>query len=392
MADCVIFLDHKIDQQIATRRLRIVKYRGSAHGTNEYPFLIDEQGFSVMPISSIGLDHAASHERISSGIPRLDTMLGEKGFYRGSSIIVSGTAGTGKSSMAAHFVDAACRRGERCLYFAFEESRNQIIRNMRSIGIDLEQWVKKGLLDFRNSRPSLYGLEMHLVAIHKAIEGFKPAIVVVDPISNLVAAASESEVKSMLSRLIDYLKMKGITAFCTDLTSGGASLERTDVGISSLMDTWLLLQVIEGSGERNRGLYILKSRGMEHSNQVREFRLTDNGAILQDVYVGPGGVLTGAGRVAQEAREKAERLERNQEIERKQRDIERKKVVIEAQIAALRTSFEAEKDDLEQAIAREKLHQELLIEETQALARSRKADVVQPMQAGAAKRGKKVQP
>jgi circadian clock protein KaiC len=392
VADCVIFLNHKVDQQIATRRLRIVKYRGSAHGTNEYPFLIDEQGFSVMPISSIGLDHAASSERVSSGIPRLDTMLGVNGYYKGSSILVSGTAGTGKSSMSAHFVDAACRRGERCLYFAFEESRNQIIRNMRSIGIDLEQWVKKGLLEFRNSRPSLYGLEMHLVAMHKAIESFKPAIVVVDPISNLVAAASESEVKSMLSRLIDYLKMKGITAFCTDLTSGGGSLERTNIGISSLMDTWLLLQVIEGSGERNRALYILKSRGMEHSNQVREFRLTDNGAILEDVYVGPGGVLTGAGRVAQEAREKAGILERNQEIERKQRDIERKKVVIEAQIAALRTSFDAEKDDLEQAIAREKLHQELFVEETQAMARSRKADAVQPMPGGAAKRGKKVQP
>lgn len=392
VADCVIFLNHKVEQQIATRRLRIVKYRGSAHGTNEYPFLIDEQGFSVMPISSIGLDHAASSERVSSGIPRLDTMLGEKGYYRGSSILATGTAGTGKSSMAAHFVDAACRRGERCLYFAFEESRNQIIRNMRSIGIDLEQWVNKGLLEFRNSRPSLYGLEMHLVTMHKAIEGFKPSIVVVDPISNLVAAASEMEVKSMLSRLIDFLKMKDITAFCTDLTSVGGSLERTDVGISSLMDTWLLLQVIEGSGERNRGLYILKSRGMEHSNQVREYRLTNNGAILQDVYVGSGGVLTGAGRVAQEAKEKAESLVRNQEIERKQRDIERKKAVIEAQIDALRTSFEAEKDDLERAIAREKLHQEELVEESQAMARSRQSDDISPkkvIDAKSAKRGSK---
>jgi len=392
VADCVIFLSHKVDQQIATRRLRIVKYRGSAHGTNEYPFLIDEQGFSVMPISSIGLDHAASVERVSSGIPRLDTMLGEKGYYRGSSILATGTAGTGKSSMAAHFVDAACRRGERCLYFAFEESRNQIIRNMRSIGIDLEQWVNKGLLEFRNSRPSLYGLEMHLVTMHKAIEGFKPAIVVVDPISNLVAAASEMEVKSMLSRLIDFLKMKSITAFCTDLTSVGGSLERTDVGISSLMDTWLLLQVIEGSGERNRGLYILKSRGMEHSNQVREFRLSDHGAILQDVYVGSSGVLTGAGRVAQEAKERADAIERNQDIERKQRDIERKKAVIESQIAALRTEFEAEKDELDRAIAREKLHQKTLAEETQALARSRKSDDLAPKKVSAAKtvkRGRK---
>jgi circadian clock protein KaiC len=392
VADCVIFLSHKVDQQIATRRLRIVKYRGSAHGTNEYPFLIDEQGFAIMPISSIGLDHAASSERVSTGIPRLDTMLGLKGYYRGSSVLVTGTAGTGKSSMAAHFVDAACRRGERCLYFAFEESRNQIIRNMRSIGIDLEQWVNKGLLEFRNSRPTLYGLEMHLVTMHKAIEALQPSIVVVDPISNLVAAASDLEVKSMLSRLIDFLKMKQITAFCTDLTSVGGSLERTDVGISSLMDTWLLLQIIEGSGERNRGLYILKSRGMEHSNQVREYRLTDNGAILQDVYVGPGGVLTGAGRVAQEAKERAEALERNQDIERKQRDIQRKKAVIEAQIAALRTEFAAEKDELERAIAREKLHRKVLAEETQALARSRKSDELSPKKESAAKtvkRGRK---
>jgi circadian clock protein KaiC len=389
VADCVIFLNHIVEQQIATRRMRIVKYRGSAHGTNEYPFLIDEQGFSVMPISSIGLDHAASKERVSTGIPRLDTMLGVEGYYRGSSVLVTGTAGTGKSSMAAHFVDAACRRGERCLYFAFEESRNQIIRNMRSIGIDLEQWVNKGLLEFRNSRPSLYGLEMHLVTMHKAIEGFKPAIVVVDPISNLVAAASEMEVKSMLSRLIDFLKMKQITAFCTDLTAVGGSLERTEVGISSLMDTWLLLQFMEANGERNRGLYILKSRGMEHSNQVREYCLTSNGAQLQDVYVGPGGVLTGASRVAQEARDKAETLERSQEIERKQRDIERKKAVIEAQIEALRNSFEAEKDELERAIAREKLHQEVLVEETQAMARARKADELPPIKGNAVKTGKR---
>jgi circadian clock protein KaiC len=374
VADCVIFLNHQIAEQVATRRLRIVKYRGSAHGTNEYPFMIDDQGFSVLPISSIGLDHAASSERVSTGIERLDTMLGGKGYFRGSSVLVSGTAGVGKSSMAAHFVDAACRRGERCLYFAFEESRNQIIRNMRSIGIDLERWVERGLLEFRNSRPTLYGLEMHLVTMHKAIEAFQPAIVVVDPISNLVAAASDLEVKSMLSRLIDYLKMKGITAFCTDLTAVGGSLERTDVGISSLMDTWLLLQIVEGSGERNRGLYVLKSRGMEHSNQVREYRLTDQGAQILDVYVGPGGVLTGAGRINQEARERLEVLERSQEMERKQREIERKKAVIEAQIAALRLAFEAEKDDLERAIAREKLHQEVLAEETRDLARTRSLD------------------
>ena len=377
VADCVIFLSHKVSEQIATRRMRIVKYRGSVHGTNEYPFLIDEQGFSVMPISSIGLDHAASSERVSTGISRLDTMLGVKGYYRGSSILASGTAGTGKSSIAAHFVDAACRRGERCLYFAFEESRNQIIRNMRSIGINLEQWVNEGLLEFRNSRPSLYGLEMHLVTMHKEIEQFEPDIVIVDPISNLEAAASETEVKSMLSRLIDMLKMKGITAFCTDLTSVGGSLERTDAGISSLMDTWLLLQVIEGGGERNRGLYILKSRGMEHSNQVREFSLTNEGIKLQDVYIGPGGVLTGSSKLAQEAREKAESLARSQNIEYKQREIDRKKIVIEAQIAALRAGFESDMEELELAVAIEKMHQKVLAEDSVAMGKARKSDDAQ---------------
>ena len=388
VADCVIFLNHKVAEQIATRRLRIIKYRGSAHGTNEYPFLIDEQGFSVMPVSSLGLDHAASVERVTTGIPRLDTMLGANGFYRGSSILVTGTAGTGKSSMAAQFVDSACRRGERCLYFAFEESRNQIIRNMRSIGIDLEPWGKKGLLEFRNSRPTLYGLEMHLVTMHKAIETFNPAIVVVDPISNLVAAAGEMEVKSMLSRLIDFLKMKQITAFCTDLTAMDGSLERTEVGISSLMDTWLLLQVIEGSGERNRGLYILKSRGMEHSNQVREFILSSDGIQIRDVYIGTGGVLTGSARITQEAQEEIESLESGLEIKRKQRGIERKKAVLEAQIAALRTEFETEKDELERAIAKEKLHQKILTEETLIMARTRKADQIQASAGNPAKSGK----
>ncbi|MEI6206802.1 MAG: circadian clock protein KaiC [Desulfuromonadales bacterium] len=389
VADCVIFLTHKVSEQIATRRLRIVKYRGSVHGTNEYPFLIDEQGFSVMPISSLGLDHSASNKRVSTGIPRLDTMMEGKGYFQGSSILVTGTSGCGKSSVAAHFVDAACRRGERCLYFAFEESRTQILRNMRSIGIDLEQWVKKGLLEFRNSRPTLCGLEMHLVSMHKAIELFNPAIIVIDPISNLVTSASENEVKSMLSRLIDFLKMKGITALCTDLTAANGSLERTEIGISSLMDTWLLLQAIEANGERNRGLYILKSRGMEHSNQIREFYLTGNGVQLRDVYVGLAGVLTGAARIAQVAREKAEKLARSQDLELKKLDIERKKAVIAAQIAALRTGLDAEKEDLDRAIARENLYQKVLDEETLAMAQTRRADDLVSKKKSVAKPGKR---
>lgn len=374
VADCVIFLNHIVSRQIATRRLRIIKYRGSNHGTNEYPFLIDEEGFSVLPVTSLGLDHPASSERVSTGVSRLDTMLGGKGYYKGSSILVSGTAGSGKSSLAASFADAACQRGERCLYFAFEESQNQIIRNMRSVGLDLEQWVKKGLLTFQNSRPTLYGLEMHLVSMHKAIEGTQPSVVVIDPISNLVTSSSEAEVKSMLTRLIDYLKMKQITALCTDLTTAGGSLEYTEIGISSLVDTWLLLQNLEANGERNRGIYILKSRGMAHSNQIREFVLGDHGIQLLDVYIGTGGVLTGSARIAQEAQERLEIMEQKKMMERKQREIEQKKNLIDTQIAALRAQYQAEKDELEMVIAKEKLRDQISLERNLALSRSRRAD------------------
>jgi circadian clock protein KaiC len=375
VADCVIFLDHKVSNQVATRRMRIVKYRGSSHGTNEYPFLIDQDGFSVLPITSMGLDHPASNDRVSTGIPRLDTMLGGKGYFRGSSILISGTAGTGKTSIAAQFADAACRRGERALYFAFEESRNQIIRNMRSLGIDLEPWVEKGLLRFATARPTLFGLELHLLTIHKEIEDFSPDVVVVDPISNLVTAASIMEVKAMLTRLIDYLKGEQITALCTDLTTAGeGGLEQTEVGVSSLMDTWLLLKAIEEKGERNRGLYILKSRGMSHSNQIREFILSDQGIQLLDVYTGTGGVLTGAARSAQEAQHKAEAMRRRQDMERKQREMQIKERVVEAQITSLRAEFEAEREELLEIIDQDKLQEEVLSEQKLEIARMRQAD------------------
>ena len=289
----MILLDHRVTEQISTRRLRIVKYRGSVHGNNEYPFLIDEAGISVLPVTSLGLQHEVSSERVSSGIPRLDTMLAGRGYYRGSSVLVSGTAGSGKTSVAAHFVDAACRRGERAMYFAFEESQGQLIRNMRSIGIDLEPWIKSGLLRFHAARPTLYGLEMHLATIHKLVDDFQPQAVVIDPLSNFTSAGTTTEVKAMLMRLIDFFKSKQITAVFTNLTSGGGPSEQTDVGVSSLMDTWLLLRDIEVGGERNRSMYILKSRGMAHSNQLREFLLTDHGVELVDVYLGPEGVLTG---------------------------------------------------------------------------------------------------
>jgi len=372
VADCVIFLDFRIDEQIATRRLRIVKYRGSSHGADEYPFLIDESGLSILPITSLGLDYAVSSERVSTGVPKLDAMLDGRGFYRGSTILVSGTAGTGKTSLAATFADAACRRGERCLFFAFEESPKQIIRNMSSIGMDLDRWVKKGLLRFHSARPSLYGLEMHLVTFHKVIDEFKPQVFVVDPISNLSAAGSLSEVKSILTRLIDHLKMKKISTFLTDLTHFGGSLEHTSEEISSLIDTWLLLRDIELNGERNRGLYILKSRGMAHSNQIQEFLLTNHGIDLIDIYTGSGQVLTGSARATQEAREKASELASRREADRSLRGQESKRKALEAKIAALRAEFDAESEELHMMAEEERKRQAALAEDRSEMAHRRK--------------------
>ena len=311
-----ILLDHRMIEQVATRRLRIVKYRGTSHGTNEYPFLIDEGGLYVLPITSIGLTHKARNERISSGVPRLDTMLGGEGYFRGSSILITGTAGTGKTSLAAHFANSACSRGERCLYLAFEESESQIVRNMRSIGVDLQPWLDNGSLHVHATRPTLFGLEMHLVSMNKLVRDFKPSVVIMDPISNMVSVGSPAEVKSALMRFIDSLKMEGITALFTCLIFGQHQ-DLTEIGVSSLMDTWITVQDIECNGERNRGLYVIKSRGMAHSNQVREFVLSSDGVRLVDVYVGPGGVVTGAARLAQESKDRQEEKERVEEIERK---------------------------------------------------------------------------
>jgi circadian clock protein KaiC len=374
VSDCVIFLDHRVSGQISTRRLRIVKYRGSTHGTNEFPFLIDETGISVLPITSIGLKHEVTDERVSSGIARLDGMLGGKGYFRGSMVLVSGTAGTGKTSVAGHFVDAACRRGEKALFFAFEESAGQIMRNLRSIGVELKPWADKGLLEIRAERPTLYGLEGHLAMIHKMVDEFKPRVVVIDPISNLNAIGIETDIKAMLIRVMDHMKLNQITVLCTSLTAAGGSLEQTDVGISSLSDTWLLLRDIEIGGERNRGMYILKSRGMAHSNQIREFLLTDRGVDLVDVYVGPSGVLTGSARVAQEAQEEAEKLARQQEIERRKMSLERKRKVLKTQIEAQRAEFAAEEEELKKIVEQERTREARVQDEREAMAVSRKAD------------------
>ena len=374
VSDCVILLDHRVVEQVSTRRMRIVKYRGTTHGTNEYPFLIDEDGFSVLPITSVALQHEATNERVSSGVPRLDTMLGGKGFFRGSTVLVSGTAGTGKSSLAGHFVQAACARGERCVYFAFEESPGQMIRNMRSIGLNLSDCVKKGLLQIHSSRATFYGLEMHLAMIHKIVQETKPNVVVFDPVGALVQAGSRRDAQAMVVRLIDFLKSRKITTMLLNLTSGGDALERTDVDISSIVDTWILLRDIELGGERNRALYVLKSRGMPHSNQLREFLLTDHGVELLDIYIGPEGVLTGSSRVSLEAREKAAALAGDQEAERKQRDRQRKRDALEARIVALRKEFEIEDAESELVASQEATRQQRLDKDRRTMAQNRQAD------------------
>jgi circadian clock protein KaiC len=374
VSDCVILLDHRVDEQISTRRLRIIKYRGSTHSSNEYPFLIDEDGISVLPITSLTLQHEVSTERVSTGVPRLDAMLGGQGCFRGSSVLISGTAGTGKTSIACHVAAASCQRQERCLFFAFEEPAGQLIRNMRSIGLNLEPWLKNDLLRFHTARPTMYGLEMHLAIMHKLIEEFQPRLVIVDPISNFMTSGSVTEASMMLMRLVDFLKSRQITAVFTNLTHGSSALEQTEASISSLIDTWLLLRDIEINGERNRGLCILKSRGMAHSNQIREFVLTPHGIEVTDVYLGAEGVLTGSARLAQEAREKASKLRNSQEVERKRRELKRRQQALEAQVAALRLQFETDKEEMERFITEQEGRQEQFDLDRQEMGASRKAD------------------
>jgi circadian clock protein KaiC len=377
VSDAVILLDHRVDGQISTRRLRVVKYRGSAHGTNEYPFLIDAQGVTVMPVTSLGLQHAASTERISTGVARLDTMLGGHGYFRGSTILLSGTAGTGKTSLAAHFADAVCRRGERCLIFLSEESPQQVLRNMRSIGLDLDQWVEKRRLEFHANRPSHFGLETHLAAMHRAAIRFRPSVVVIDPVTSLLGVAAQADVHSMLIRIVDQLKSLGITLLLTSLSHGRGELERSDTAISSIVDTWLALSIVDSGGERNRALQVLKSRGMSHSNQIREFLLTDHGLQLLDVYIGPGGVLTGAARLSQEAEDRAYELRQRQEIERTERELARRRLAFEAQLASMRAEFEAREAELTAAIDEQRASVDRLEQQRAVMGRQRKADAAE---------------
>jgi circadian clock protein KaiC len=376
VSDCVILLDHRVHDQIATRHLRVVKYRGALHGTNEFPFLIGEAGLSVLPITSLGLNHKVSNERISTGIPRLDAMLGKRGFFRGSSILLTGTPGTGKTSVAACFARAAAQHGDRVLFFSFEESPNQIMRNMRSISLHLEPLVQRDLLRFHAARPSLCGLEMHLATMFKEVADFQPAVVIIDPITSLLAAGTDHETKGMVTRLIDFLKGRQVTSLFASLTHGGHALQQSEIAMSSLMDAWLLLQDVEGNGERNRLLYVLKARGMAHSNQVREFLISNRGIDLVDAYIGPSGVLTGASRVAQAARENAEALSGQHEAARRKRELEHKRVALEQQIAVLRSEHDSEVAELRRIDDQAGSQTSLLTAERTELARLRQADGV----------------
>ncbi|MDN5926575.1 MAG: circadian clock protein KaiC [Hyphomicrobiales bacterium] len=372
VSDCVILLDHRVQNQISTRRLRIVKYRGTAHGTNEYPFLIDEDGFSVLPVSSLGLNYAVSDERISTGIPDLDAMLGGGGFHRGSSILVSGVAGAGKSSVAASFVDASCRRGEKTLFFSFEESAFQTARNMRSIGIDLQQWMKRDLLHYVAARPTLYGLEMHLAIMVREVARFQPKLVVLDPVSAFAAPGDMTEVQAMLLRMVDFLKAQQITAVFTNLTDARGNETQTEVGLSSMMDAWILLLNRESNGEYNRELYLLKARGMDHSNQVREFALGDSGINLSEPYLGEGGALTGSSRRAFEAKTRREKSARAAELSRLQQQLDHRRKKLEAQIEMLKTDLRSDEMELERMIETEATYLAQLQSDERELRRSRK--------------------
>jgi circadian clock protein KaiC len=371
VSDCVILLDHRVQDQVTTRRLRIVKYRGSAHGTNEYPFLLDAQGITVVPLSSAGLKHRVFNQSVSTGVPGLDDMLGSGGIYRASSLLVSGVSGSGKTILGASFAVAACKRGERCIFFTYEESPEALMRNVGSAGIDLRAFVEAGLLHFEATRPSAFGFEMHLAHVQRELDRVEPKAVVVDPITAFRGGGTE--VHALLVRLLDMLKTRGITAMFTSLTVSNDRLAQSDFGMSSLMDTWISLVDIEGSGERNRGLYVLKSRGMSHSNQISEYLLTDEGIKLVAPYLGPSGVLTGSARLAKEAEEATEAQRRRDELERQRRDIAAKRAVTERRIAELRAEIEAQEAAVAGLVGQEERREELRQSDRVAMAVSRGA-------------------
>ncbi len=374
VSDCVIRLDQRTHDELSTRRLQIVKYRGSHHGSNEYPFLIDQDGVSVLPITSVGLNHEVSSDRVPTGIAQLDTMLEGKGYYRGSSVLITGMAGTGKSTIAAHFAAATCQRGDRCLYIAFEEAPQQILRNMRSVGLDLEPYIQRGLLQIQALRPTTHSLEQHLVQIYRWLSTWHPTTIVIDPISNLISTGNLLQTKSFLMRLIDHLKAQQITVLMTNLIATGTPMEPAELGISSLMDTWLEVRSVEHNGERNRLLQLLKSRGMSHSNQVREFRLTSQGIDLVSVYLGQGQILMGTARAMQEAADDKARVDRQQQVAAQRRQLEQQRQATQAQLATLQIQLEAEAVEFARLLEEERLYEAGALQDQATIAQLRQAD------------------
>jgi circadian clock protein KaiC len=350
VTDCVIVLDHRVSEEISTRRLRVVKYRGSAHGTNEYPFLISANGFVVLPVTSIALDYEAPEDRISTGIDRLDHMLGG-GLFRGSTLMVSGSAGTGKTSISAHLVHSACLRDERALLILFDESPDQFLRNMRSIGFDLRPQVEAGLLRIWAARASALGPETHLAMLARLIEDEPPSVAVLDGIAGLAAGALAPEALSVVARQLDLLRARGITTLVTVLSPGD---ETSTVSVSSMVDTWLLLRNVEANGERNRLLFVLKSRGTSHSNQVREFVLTGHGVDLVDVYVGAAGVLAGSARLAQQAAERNAEVRQDDDLSHRRRELRRNVIEREAHLVAVQDQLDAERAEIDRIDLRER--------------------------------------
>lgn len=374
VADCVLVLDHRISDQLSTRRLRIAKYRGSLHGTNEYPFLIGSKGMSVLPITSLELQHTVSSSRVASGIDRLDHMLGG-GVFRGSSVMITGSAGTGRTTFAATYADAACRRGERALFVSFEESQPQVIRNMKSCGLDLAQHVKSGHLRFFTSRPSEYGLEMHLISIHQIVDEFKPALVVIDRISDFGAMGTFNEIRATFTRLIDYLKKLQITAVLTELRSTADETEFREVGVDSIMDSWIALAFMDSGGERNRSVSIVKARGTANSNQLREYRITDGGIELIDAYLGLGEVLTGTARIAQEARERDKASAEAVSAQRRRTELDLKEHLTAAQVETLEAERSAIKLELVDLAQRSEQTKTFAAGDLSGMSRLRKVDL-----------------
>ncbi|MGH7077610.1 MAG: circadian clock protein KaiC [Acetobacteraceae bacterium] len=373
VSDCVILLDHRVQNEISTRRLRIVKYRGTAHGTNEYPFLIDQEGFSVLPVSSLGLDHKIFEDRISSGIADLDAMLAGRGFHRASSVLVSGIAGSGKSVIAMNFAAAACAAGERALYFSFEESAGQSVRNMKSVGLDIGRWITSDRLRFIATRATFYSLEMHLAVILREVMKFDPSLVVLDPISSFLEYGDRVEIQSMLLRVIDFLKGRGVTAVFTHLMHGQDGQVQTDAGLSSLMDAWILLLNREVSGEFNRELYLLKARGLSHSNQVREFIMSDEGVKLVPPYLGDSGALTGSARRNEEARSRGAEMRRKADVSRAQQQLEQRRRRARAQMEALQAELDADEIELNAMVQGEGEYLRRTADDLIDMARSRKS-------------------